>query len=569
MEFLSQISLISLSFFLGYAAFRYLRLPFFFSVVFLSIAFGSYFGNFFKDFSTTELVIKFFLTILLFISGLYINNKVLRELKDVSYIGGFFVVLVVWFFGFLFCRFLGFENNESLYLSAILSISSSLFSTKSLADKADLSNLYGRISLGNILVQNSIALLIVVFFISITSSRAPIDVFSDFIASVLKITTVIVNLYLFVAFILPRFEKLFLRSPELLNIFSIAFVLGVSFLFNYVGIPYEFGGLFAGILLASYKLSDEILKNFKSFRDLFLLIFIFLLSSQLELRVLFDKWLLISILILFVIIIKTFIVLISGKIFMFNKRINLQTGFNISTVSEVGLVILSFGILNKSISEELGMVIIYTILISLAISSLLVNYFEKIYLSVDSKLKFFDLPKKILTDKKYDDHEVILLGCGNFGFDFVDTFKKLGDKFLAIDFDPETIYKLEKMKVNCLYGDVEDSEFLDDIKIQKSKMIVSTIPNFETSQFLLKKLKSKNYQGIKIFVSYSIEETITLYRLGASYVIMPHFVSGKYVSSLAKNFGFDSEKYILEKSKQLEALTERESLGHHHPKRFN
>ena len=173
-----------------------------------------------------------------------------------------------------------------------------------------------------------------------------------------------------------------------------------------------------------------------------------------------------------------------------------------------------------------------------------------------------------MTDKKYEIHDVVLLGCGNFGLDFVTSFKALGDRFLAVDFDPETIYKLEKLKVNCLYGDVEDSEFLDDIKLHKSRMIVSTIPNFETSQFLLKKLKNKNFQGIKVFVSYNIDETVSLYRLGASYVIMPHFVSGKYVTSLAKTFGYDAERYLIEKSKHLESLTERESLGHIHPKRL-
>ena len=317
--------------------------------------------------------------------------------------------------------------------------------------------------------------------------------------------------------------------------------------------------------MASTPFSAEISNRLKPLRDFFVLMFFILLGAQIETGVFSSKFLLIVILSGFVIIVKPLIIMGLAKLFSYNKRTGFLAGVSLAQISEFSLILLALAIKNNQISTDMASVFTLVGLVTIAISSYMITFGDRVYKLIEPYLGIFDVPRKVISENKNEEFDIILFGCNRLGYDFMKVFKKYGDKFLVVDFDPEVIRNLEKMGINCIFGDVEDSDFLDEINFHKAKMIVSTIPDFDTTVYFLKRLKAKNFRGVRICLSYSIEDTITFYRLGASYVIMPHFISGKYASDLTKHNGFDVKKYLIEKSKHLESLTDRELLGHTHP----
>lgn len=404
-----------------------------------------------------------------------------------------------------------------------------------------------------------------IFASSFASGGGTSDSYTNALGILVKGITLTINIYLVAKYILPKFTGFLTKSSEFLFLFALGWGFGISSLFKFVGLSFEIGALIAGVFLASANFSAEVSNRLKPLRDFFVLMFFILLGSQVETGVFSSKFLLIVILSAFVIFVKPLVIMSLAKIFSYNKRTGFLAGVSLAQISEFSLILLALAIKNNQISKDMASVFTLVGLVTIAISSYLISYGDKLYKFLEKYLTVFDVMKKTNTDAKEIMPDVILFGCNRLGYDFMKVFQKLGDKFLVVDFDPEVIRNLERLKVNSIFGDVEDSDFLDEINFHKAKLIVSTIPDYDTTEYFLKRLKAKNFKGVRICISYSIEDTISFYRLGASYVIMPHFISGKYASELAKQYGFDVKKYLVEKSRHLESLTDRELLGHAHP----
>ena len=101
--------------------------------------------------------------------------------------------------------------------------------------------------------------------------------------------------------------------------------------------------------------------------------------------------------------------------------------------------------------------------------------------------------------------------------------------------------------------------------MKKVKMIVSTVPDFEANLNLLEKAKKKNKNMIIIMIAQKIDEALELYRQGADYVIMPHFLGAEHASSILKKFKVDKTKFTQKQAKHIKELVTRKKIGQEHP----
>lgn len=253
--------------------------------------------------------------------------------------------------------------------------------------------------------------------------------------------------------------------------------------------------------------------------------------------------------------------------FGYTKKTYFLAGTSLAQISEFSMILVLVGINKGHVDSSVLSLITFLGMFSILFSTYLINYSDKFYVLLVDVIKIFEkknkLEKEIAESKQYD---VILFGCNRVGYDFLKVFKKLGKKFLAIDFDPDVIKYLTDNGINCVYGDAEDSDFLEEISIDKSKLIISTVPDFETNNFLLNKIRETSENIIVILLSYDLEEAVTLYEGGATYVILPHFIGGEFAASLAEGANFDIKNLYKHRNKHIDYLKERRYLGHSHPK---
>ena len=96
---------------------------------------------------------------LLFIVGMEMELKKLRNVALVSSLGGAIQILITGVLGYLIAIFLGYLSLEAAYIRLMLAFSSTMVVMKLLSDKRELNTLHGRIVVGILLMQDIVAII--------------------------------------------------------------------------------------------------------------------------------------------------------------------------------------------------------------------------------------------------------------------------------------------------------------------------------------------------------------------------------------------------------------------------
>lgn len=511
-----------------------------------------------------ELFSQFGIAFLLFIVGLHLNPKVIKEIGISSLFLGLAQIALTFIATYcvsFFC--LGYGSITSIYLGIALSFSSTIITMKILSDRRQLDSLHGKLAIGILIIQDLVAVAALLIISSFSNEG---DISSFAIKGVLGGTGLIVLLFLTGSFILPRFTKSIAKSQELLFLFSIFWCFLVASLFNLLGFSIEIGALIAGVILSISPYSTEISAKIRPIRDFFLIIFFIILGLGISITNIQEVIIPALILSSLALILKPLIIMSLMAISGFTKRTNFNVGTTLAQISEFSIIVLALGVSVGHITNEILQATTLTLAITIIISTYMITYSRDFYNKVYKFVALFEkkgLRKKhSLKHKKYD---AILFGYNRIGFSILRALRKINKKYLVIDYNPDTISALEKMRMPCLYGDSDDSELLKDLPLDKIELAVSTIPDYETNYLLIESIRGINPNAVIIVRAHSIENALSLYQKGASYVLTPHFLGGEYISDMVKKIKTKEKGYEQERNKHVKMLKEIQEKGFKHP----
>jgi len=531
-----------------------LRLPLILGHILTGIIAGPLVFNIIRSGDTIALFSKLGITALLFIVGLNLRPRVMREVGRVSLIAGLGQVAFTTLIGFMLSRSFGFAVVPSLYLGLALTFSSTIIVSKILSDKNDLGTLYGKIAVGMLLVQDVIATVVLILVATASKGQGMAEIFLLLAAKTAALGLV---LYVIGQFVLPRLTALFAASQEFLFLFSIGWGVGIAALFYVMGLSVEIGALLAGITLASSPYQYEISAKMKLLRDFFIILFFVSLGSQLAFGDVSRLLVPAIVLTLFVLIGNPFIVLVLMGLMGYSKKTGFMSGLAMAQVSEFSLLLIVTGVASGQVPQDALSLITLVAIATFTVSSLFLIYADPIYRLLAPALGIFERRRVRSERSRRWRVEAVLFGCHRVGQDFLPSLLKLGVPYLVVDYDPAVIESLESRRIPCRYGDAEDNEFLDELGLKRLKVLVSTIPDFEANAFLLAKLRKVNPKAVAILMAHSVEEAQMLYRDGASYVILPHFLGGNHAALLMDTYGRDIAKYAQEAKRHMEHLRAR------------
>jgi len=553
--------------FLSALIFRILKQPLIISYIFSGIILSRLLINFKETDSLIQLFSELGIAFLLFIVGLELKLKTLREIGLASIIIGLLQEFLTVLAGFVILRYiLDFSLVTSLYLSIALSFSSTIIVLKLITDKGDLEKLYGKLVVGFLLVQDLIAILIL---FSVPFFRSDFNTLSSY--NFLKIPLAILAIFIVPLIsnkLLPKVEKFLEKSHEFLFLFSLFFALSISSLFKILGFGIEAGALVAGVSLSSLSSTYEIASRLRPLRDFFLIVFFILIGSNITLseisQILYPSILLS----LFVLVGNPLIMILMLNPLGYSTKTSFLLGLTSAQVSEFSFILINQGIKMGHLDNQIVSLMGLIGLTSIFCSTYLFYYAEKIYKLFYPLLKKLE-KKKIISDELYlKTYDYFLFGCDRLGYSFLKFFENQKEKLLIIDYNPEVLENLKKNDFNVLYGDAEDVEFLSNINFTSAKIIISTVPDLETNLILAKEINKQNSNAVFIPVASNIEDALYLYSQNADFVILPHFLGGEYAVWLIKEKGFDKRNYLSLKEKELFHLKQRKQIGHKHPSKF-
>tara|TARA_Y100000034_G_scaffold129045_1_gene184733 strand:- start:585 stop:1190 length:606 start_codon:yes stop_codon:yes gene_type:complete len=196
----------------------------------------------------------------------------------------------------------------------------------------------------------------------------------------------------------------------------------------------------------------------------------------------------------------------------------------------------------------------------------MISFSNQIYNAVPWLVSWFER-KGVGKQKKklHKNYNAILFGYNRIGFSILNSLKRLKKKYLVVDFNPDTIADLNKLRIPAIYGDSFDLDFLTELPLDKVDIAVSTIPDFETNSLLLGTIRAVNPKAIVILRAHQIDDAFVLYEMGADYVLTPHFLGGDYLAGMIGEEKLIKKKYKEERAKHLRMLRARMKLGQKHP----
>ena len=484
-------------------------------------------------------------TLLLFLLGLEMNLAELPSIGKVALMTGIGQMAFTSTIGFFIARVMGFDVLPSVYIAIALTFSSTIIMVKLLSEKKDLSSLYGKIAVGFLLVQDFVAIAILMFLSGIGKR----DVGSlEYIIIAFKAILLFVIVWVLSKRVLPSiFDKYIASSPELLFIVSIAWALGfASLVAGPLGFTLEIGGFLAGLALSNLPEHLQIASKTRPLRDFFLTLFFLYLGTQLVIGQAFYSYIPPAIILAAFVLIGNPLIVLSIMSFLgYKKRTSFLAGLTVAQISEFSLIIMIVGKNLGHVTQEHVAMIVMVGVITMTISTYLILGADKVYRHIKRYISVFERggvrEKAYVVESKLEDH-IVLVGSDRTGKTLAVHFLKKNMPFLVVDFNPTVFTKLTAENIPVIFGDIADEEIIEASNLAKSRMVISTISNLEDNLTLIAYLKSIRNAPVSIFTASMRNEAVKLYEAGANYVIVPDVVAGDHIKHILRAYGLKGER---------------------------
>ncbi len=511
---------------------KFFKQPLILAYILTGLIIGPFYLGLIKDLDVIRALAEIGVAFLLFVVGLELNFKKIKEVGFVVSFSGIIKIVILSGLGYFIALLFGFVKLEAFYLASILAFSSTAIVIQLLSNKREIDTLHGKILIGILILEDIIAILLLAI-LSTETFNSIILVNSLLKGIILLIFSIIIS-----TFILPSLFAFAAKSQELLFLSAVATVFFFSFTSYFIGFSIVIGAFIAGVTLANLPYNLDIIGEVKPLRDFFMTIFFVSLGMQLSFTNFNSILIPLIIFLALILIVKPIIITSLVSLSGYKKRTSFLSGIYLAQISEFSLILISQAFILGHVSQELFSLTVLIAIITMIISSYYIQFSNRIYNTFSGILGIFDKLPTHREELEYSPeikNPIILIGGHRTGRIIIDTLKKLKTNLLVIDYHPDIIRILMNQKVPCIYGDATNLEIRERIDFKNAKMIISTVNDKETNLNIIKYAKKINPK-ITIFVStIHMHEAKEFYKNKADYVILPHILTGERISHILES----------------------------------
>ncbi|MBI2919067.1 MAG: cation:proton antiporter [Chloroflexi bacterium] len=354
---------------MGYLAHR-LHLPTMVGYLLAGVLVGPYTPGFRSDAALVRSLAEVGVAFLLFAVGMQVHLDRLRRVQKVGILGGLAQVGLTIALGAVIGRSMGTNWTSALFFGALVSVSSTTVAVKLLLDREHLNALHGRIALAISLVQDLLVvpLIVVLPVIGNPSGSTALGL----LAALAKTGALLLASLAVGVRLVPRFLDQVARtgSQELFIFAAISIALGSAIGTQALGVSAAVGAFLAGVAVSQGKLSQQMLRVFSPFRDLFAIFFFISVGMLLDPGAVLQETILASVTIVLVVAGKFLIVALVTTIFGYARRTSILVGLYLAQVGELSFILAGLGLTRGIIDDRL-----YALIIVGALASIFINPF--------------------------------------------------------------------------------------------------------------------------------------------------------------------------------------------------
>lgn len=498
-----------------------LGLPIILGYIAAGILLGPHLGGLIANVHEIELLAEIGVALLLFALGLEFSLRDLKPVKWVAIVGTPLQMILTILMGFGFGQLMGWDWNTSLWLGALLSLSSTMVLLKTLMNQGWLGTLSSKVMIGMLIIQDLAVVPLMIILPQLNNPEVGLPALGF---AALKAAVFIAAMVILGTKLLPRFMLLISRlgSRELFMLAITAIGLGIGYITHLAGLSFAFGAFVAGMVLSESDYGHQALSDIVPLRDLFGLLFFTSVGLLFEPSFLIEHYREVILLVLGASIGKGIIFAVITRLFRYRKIIPLAVGLGLFQIGEFSLVLARLGVSTASIGAELYSLILTTAIVTMVMTPLVSGQTAKIYGLgkkgfLHEKLETFKIP-----GEGYQKH-VVIVGCGRIGFQLALILQRLNLNFLIIELDH---YRFEQAKANkmpVIFGDAGQEIVQEAAVVESAAMMIITTPGLVSATNTIKVALSVN-KGLFIIARATGKDSAdALKQSGASEVVLPEY----------------------------------------------
>ena len=499
--------------------------PLILGYILTGIAFGPYTGGFaLTSVHEIELLAEIGVALLLFALGLEFSLKDLKPVKKIALIGTPIQIILTIGMGYGIGQLMGWDAKSSLWLGALVSLSSTMVLLKTLMNQGWLGTLSSKVMVGMLIVQD---LAVVPLIVLLPMLNDPSLGWISLEIAILKTVVFLAGMILFGTRLLPLIMRYIahLGSRELFLLAITAIGLGVGYLTYLVGLSFAFGAFVAGMVLSESDYGHQALSDIIPVRDLFGLLFFASVGMLLNPVFLLDHWKQVLMLVLIVSLGKGIIFALLARIFKYGNVVPLAVGLGLFQVGEFSFVLAQVGVSTNSISHEVYSLVLTTAIITMFLTPIISGQTAHLYAL--SKRWFQHEPLDTINYPKSGlRNHVIIVGGGRVGFRIAQVLKRLSVPMLIIELDQLRVERAKHADIPVIYGNASHEVVLEAAETPSARLLIITTPEVVIAQAIVENARKVNSEIQVVARAPGVEFLEEFKKLNISEVVIPEFEAG-------------------------------------------
>ncbi|MGD2075163.1 MAG: cation:proton antiporter [Gammaproteobacteria bacterium] len=381
-----------------------------------------------------------------------------------------------------------------------LCFSSTVFAVKVLEEKGEMNAVYGRISIGILIMQDIAA----VVFLAASTGKVP------------SLWALLLLAALFP--LRPALGRMLERCGhgELMILFGLTLALGGAKVFELVGIKGDLGALILGLLLSTHPWSHELARHLLGFKDLFLVGFFLTIGLAGPLT---PEAVAVALLLVALVPLKVMLFFWLLARFRLRARTAFLTSLSLANYSEFGLIVASIAMVNGWMGSEWLIIIALALSISFILAAPLNTRAHQLYTRYRESLHRHEVVEVIPADRPINPGQVavVIFGMGRVGSGAYEALhERVGDAVVGVDIDKDRVEAQRAAGRNVVRGSVTDPDFWERFQIDYNKLglVMLAMPNQLENLFAARQLRALGYEGRLAAVAKYADEVTALREAG-------------------------------------------------------
>jgi len=434
-------------------------------------------------------------------------------------------------YGFAIGHRLGFSWAHSLWLGALISLSSTMVILKTLMSHGRMGTLSSRVTIGMPIVQNPAVIPMMIILPQVSDPKAGLPLLG---LAALKAALFLALMVIVGTRLIPRLLMFIAgwNSRELFLLAVVAVGLGVGYATYLSGLSFAFGAFVVGMVLSESDYSHHALSNIIPFRDLFGWLFFASVGMLLDPAYLVANLGTVLAVVVLVALGKGILFAALSRLFGYGNVVPLAVGLGLFQVGEFFFVPARVGVSSGSIGADLYSLVLSIAIITMVMTPFVSGFTEKLYAL--RKRRFKREPLQTINIPRTGLHgHVVIAGGGRVGRFVAQVLRRLDLAFVTIELDRRRLEDLKAAGLPVIYGDAGQAVVQEAARITEAKLLLVAVPALTVTRSIVDQARLLQPRLHIVARADSIEQMQLLHEHGVYEVVQPEFEAGLEITRQA------------------------------------